>query len=90
MLVKIIMKIFKKFFKNDQKLNAKEIAYLSDNKGETLDKFLDSLKRFGIKRLWSGNVTENNQTIELDEDYTNYDALIVCLRIDAGNQEFLE
>lgn len=88
MLVKIIMKIFKKFFKNDQKLNAKEIAYLSGNKGETLDKFLDSLKRFGIKRLWSGNVTENNQTIELDEDYTNYDALIVCLRIDAGNQEF--
>ncbi len=88
MLVKIIMKIFKKFFKNDQKLNAKEVAFLSDDKGETLDKYLDSLKKFGIKRLWFGNVTENNQTIELEDNYTNYDAIIVCLRLNTGNQGF--
>ncbi len=42
------MKIFKKFFKNDQKLNAKEIAIKNENdKYEPLDKFLGDLIETG-------------------------------------------
>lgn len=42
------MKILKKFFKNDQKLNVSEIAIKKENdKYETLDKFLENLIETG-------------------------------------------
>lgn len=43
MLVKIVMKIFKNFFKDNQKLNANEISMVDNNKGIPLDKYLGNL-----------------------------------------------
>ena len=73
---------------NNRKVNDTDLNEIKRVVNENYDEFSEYTSGVCIKRLWSGNVTENNQTIELDEDYTNYDALIVCLRIDAGNQGF--
>lgn len=37
------MKIFKNFFKNNQKINASEIAFVYENKGITLDSILKTM-----------------------------------------------
>ena len=79
MLVRIIMKIFKNFFKNSQKLNANEIAIKIENeKYKTLDKYLiDSINNLKIKKLWENPNKDNgltNQNITLSSD--DYDYLI--------------
>lgn len=71
---------------DNRKVNDTDLNEIKQVVNENYDEFSEYTSGVCIKRLWSGNVTENNQTIELDEDYTNYDALIVCLRLDAGNQ----
>lgn len=73
---------------DNRKVNDTDLNEIKQVVNENYDEFSEYTSGVCIKKLWSGNVTENNQTIELDEDYTNYDALIVCLRIDAGNQGF--
>lgn len=73
---------------DNRKVNDTDLNEIKQVVNENYDEFNEYTSGVCLKRLWSGNVTENNQTIELDEAYTNYDALIVCLRIDAGNQGF--
>lgn len=52
MLVKIFMKIFQKFFKDNQKLNANEVSVVDNNKAKTLDNVLGNLS----------NLNTNNKT----------------------------
>lgn len=73
---------------DNRKVNDTDLNEIKQVVNENYDEFNEYTSGVCLKRLWSGNVTENNQTIELDEAYTNYDALIVCLRIDSGNQGF--
>lgn len=73
---------------DNRKVNDTDLNEIKQVVNENYDEFNEYTSGVCLKRLWSGNVTENNQTIELDEAYTNYDALIVCLRIDTGNQGF--
>lgn len=71
------MKIFQKFFKDNQKLNAKEVAVeLSNGKYKILDSKLKEIDR-PLKKLWENSNTSNifnPQAITLSSD--DYDYLL--------------
>lgn len=48
------MKIFQKFFKNDEKLSTNEIAFVQNNKANVLDEFLNNLEE---KHIYSTQET---------------------------------
>ena len=48
------MKIFQKFFKNDEKLSANEIAFVKNNKAKVLDEILSNLEE---KHIYSTQET---------------------------------
>lgn len=73
MLVKIFMKIFKKFFINNQKLNANEIAFKSkNNKYKNLDNYLNEIDTLIKPTILYENSMGTSNNLTLTDSIDNY------------------
>lgn len=73
MLVKKLMKIFQKFFKEDQKLNANEIVIeVEDNKYKKLDDYLNKINTLITPAILYENSTGTSNNLTLTDSIDNY------------------
>lgn len=73
MLVKKLMKIFQKFFKEDQKLNANEIVIeVEDNKYKKLDDYLNKINTLITPAILYENSPGTSNNFILSDSVENY------------------